>query len=139
MNTLLGNALEAVLHKPADEPYWGALLLTLVSMSLITAATIAGSRLFRMRVVPSGISAGSLALSSVLFVGLVFVSVAPDLSDLMNRFYTHMSYTYEHPSEAWMMLSLPLLRLIGLPLLYILIGRGALVPQQGGRAVPVAA
>jgi len=38
---------------------------------------------------------------------------------VLNRFYAHMSYTYEHPGEAWMMLSLPLS--------YVLIGRGALV------------
>ena len=122
VNTLLGNALEAALHKPADAPYWGALLLTVVSIALITTATIVGSRVFRRHVAVNGVTARSLAVSSLLYVGLVLVFVAPELADQMHRFMTHMSYTYENPGEAWMMLSLPLLRLICLPLGYVVVG-----------------
>lgn len=131
VNTLLGNALGAALHfKDGGEPYWLALLLTIVSMTLITVATIVGSRVFRRHVEANGITARSLALSSLLFVGVVLVFVVPELADLMNRFMTHMSYTYEHSGEAWLMLSLPLLRLVGLPLAYIIIGRRQLLPPR---------
>ena len=126
VNTLLGNAIEAALHKPADQPYWGALLLTLVSMTLITVATIAGNRVFRRRIAADGLPSGSLAVSSLLYIGVVLVIVVPELSDLMNHFYTHMSHTYENPGEAWLMLSLPLLRLIGIPLSYVVAGRRSL-------------
>jgi len=135
VNTLLGNVLSAALHfGPLGEPYWFALLLTLVSMALITTATIVGSRVFRRYVVAEGLSVGSLAVSSLLYVGLVLVFVVPELSDLMHHFMTHMSHTYENPGEAWLMLSLPLLRLIGLPLSYALIGRRLLLAHRNGSA-----
>jgi len=138
-NSVLGNVLEAVLHRPPDELYWGALLLTAVSMSLITVATLVGTRVARSRGWLSGLSRSALTLSSLLFVALVFAFNVPSLAELAQRFYEHMSYTYEHPGEAWMMLSLPLVRLIGLPLAYVVIGRRLFAPTQVEPAAHVAA
>ena len=131
VNNLLGSALGTALHfREGAEPYWVDLLMTLVSIGLITAATIVGSRVFRRHVSTDGIAPRSLGLSSLLYLGLVLVFVVPELSGLMGHFMTHMSHTYENPGEAWMMLSLPLLRLIVLPLSFVVVGRCSLLPAR---------
>ncbi len=131
VNTLLWYALNAALRGSADEPYWVALLLTVVSMSLIAGATVLGSHVFRRYVAADGVGGRSLAVSSLLFLGVVLVFVVPELARLMRLFMTHMNRTYENPGDVWLMLSLPLLRVVGLPLIYVLIGRRCVLTPRG--------
>ncbi len=138
VNNFLGLALDAALGNPKNEPYWMALVLTLTSWVLITASTVVGNRVFRRRMARSGIATRELSASTTLFFGLVMVFVWPDLADLMNRFMTHMSYTYEHQGEAWLMLSLPLFRMISGPIMYFLVSR-AMLPSPGTAEVRRAA
>lgn len=86
-----------------------------------------------------GIPARSLVLSSVLYVGLVLVFVVPQLADLMKLFMTHMSHVHRNPGEAWLLLSLPLLRLICLPLSYVVIGRRSALPARKANSILAAA
>jgi hypothetical protein len=137
VNTALGNGIQALGGTAATDSYWFALLLTIVSLALIVAATAVGGRVFRTRVDQASLTRAERIASSALFLGVVLAFVVPELSDILGRFYSHMSYTYEHPAEAWMMLSLPLLRLFALPSAYFVLagraGRGT-DPARGPMA-----
>ena len=132
VNTALGNGIQALGGTAATDSYWFALGLTVVSLTLIVTATAIGGRVFRSRVDDASLKQAERIASSALFLGVVIAFVAPELYGIFGRFYAHMSYTYEHPVEAWMMLSLPLLRLLVLPSAYFVLagraGRGVESP-----------
>ena len=121
VNTALGNGIGALAGRAATDSYWFALGLTIVSLGLIIAATAVGGRVFRSRIDRASLRRPERIASSALFLGVVLAFVVPELYDSFRQFYTHMSYTYEHPAESWMMLSLPLLRLLILPSAYFLL------------------
>lgn len=120
VNTLIGNAIVLALGERAEDAYGFALALTLISMALIGGSAAAGNRVFRSRVSRDPLPGRSLALSTGLFVIVVLAFVAPEMDELLHLFAAHTRATYRNPGTAWLMLSLPLLRLFGLPLLYVL-------------------
>lgn len=126
VNSLLGTLLEAILAAPPTKFYLGSLFLTVVSISLIALCEVGGNRLFRRRLVSSGFSSLSLAVSTLLFVLLVLAVVLPELSEIIKRYADDTRYFYHHGSELFMMLSLPLARLVLLPLVHFLVARATL-------------
>ncbi|MCC6650344.1 MAG: hypothetical protein IT348_04255 [Candidatus Eisenbacteria bacterium] len=120
VNTLIGNAVVLALGERAEDAYGFALALTLISMALIGGSAIAGNRVFRSRVSQAPMAGRSLALSTALFLLVVLAFVAPEMDELLRLFASNTRATYRNPGTAWLMLSLPLLRLLGLPLIYVL-------------------
>jgi hypothetical protein len=132
-NTILGVLLQRILGAPPTQFYLGRLGLTVVSISLIALAEIAGNRLFRNKLMPVQFGSGPLIFSTMLFGGLVFLFVLPELGEVMRSYANNTRYFYHHTSELLLMLSLPVGRLILLPLLYFLIARLILLRKNEPR------
>jgi hypothetical protein len=132
-NTILGILLQRILGAPPTQFYLGRLGLTVVSISLIALAEIAGNRLFRNKLMPAQFGSGPLIFSTMLFGGVVFLFVLPELGEVMRSYANNTRYFYHHPSELLLMLSLPVGRLILLPLFYFLIARFILLRRSEPR------
>jgi hypothetical protein len=129
-NTILGVVLQRILGAPPTQFYLGSLFLTVVSISLIALAEIVGNRLFRHKLMPNQFGFASLVFSTLLFGGIVVVFVVPQLGDVIRHYANNTRYFYHHGSELLMMLSLPVGRLILLPLFYFLIARLILLQKN---------
>ncbi len=131
VNTLLGVALESSIGHPPTDSYLGSLLLTVVSLALIAAATLIGNRVQLHWLGPSSLSMKALLSSTALFSLVVLILIGPQLGSTVDKIVSHLSYTYNHPWDAAMLLSLPVLRLCFLPLCYFVTGRILLsAPRQ---------
>lgn len=133
-NTILGVVLQKILGAPPTQFYLGSLLLTVVSISLIGLAEIAGNRLFRNKLMPAQFDSRALVFSTLLFSGIVVLFVVPQFGEVMRSYANNTRYFYHHSSELLMMLSLPVARLVLLPLLYFLIARHILLQKNDVRS-----
>jgi hypothetical protein len=132
-NTILGVLLQRILGAPPTQFYLGSLGLTVVSISLIALAEIAGNRLFRNKLMPAQFGPSPLIFSAMLFGGLVFLFVLPEIGEVIRNYANNTRYFHHHSSELLMMLSLPVGRLILLPLFYFLIARLILLRKSEPR------
>lgn len=132
-NTILGVVLQKILGAPPTQFYLGSLFLTVVSISLIALAEIAGNRLFRNKLMPDQFDSRALVFSTLLFSGIVILFVVPQLGEVFRNYANNTRYFYHHSSELLMMLSLPVGRLILLPLFYFLIARLILLRRREPR------
>jgi hypothetical protein len=123
VNTLVGIALEAILHGPPEKYDLGSAVLTVVSIMLIALAMLVGDRVFRQRLRSPRFNRSSLFVSTALFLVVVLVFVLPQLSEVVTQYASHTQYFYHHSSELLLMLSLPVARLVVLPTFYYLLGR----------------
>src|SRR2546428_9778873 len=82
VNGVMARVLESILNRRATDPYWGALLLTVLSLTLISLATFLGNRVFRRSRWP--LSSGALTLSTLCYIGLVSVFVLPEVAHIIN-------------------------------------------------------
>jgi hypothetical protein len=126
VNTLLGMLLQAILGAPPTDFYLGSLFLTVISISLIALSEVAGNRFFRCRLAPQGLSLSSVVISTVFFIVLVLAFVLPQISQVIGRYADNTRYFYHHRPELFMMLSLPLARLVLLPAVHFVIARTTL-------------
>ncbi len=125
VNTLLGTALESILHALPEKYYLGSAVLTVVSIVLIALAMFVGNRVFRQRLHSPRFTCSSLFVSTALFLVVVLVFVLPQLSQVVTQYASHTQYFYHHSSELLLMLSLSVARLVVLPTFYYLLGRTA--------------
>jgi hypothetical protein len=105
------------------DSYGSALLLTLISLGVIVASAVLGNRVFRSKVQPAPLGASSLALSTVLFLCVVSAFVFMEASAVVGPATGHLQYLNQHPEaqrDILLALSLPLLRLVALPIGYFL-------------------
>ena len=130
VNTLLGILFEGLLRAAPTNYYLGSALLTAVSILLIVGCMIAGNRLYQRRFASSLLSRSSLFLSTALFLLVVLVFVVPALLQVLSAYATNTRYFYHHSSELLLMFSLPLVRLILLPTLYLFAGRSSVRVTQ---------
>jgi hypothetical protein len=127
VNTLLGVTMEWILGHRATDSYWVALLLTVVSLSLIGAATFLGNRVYRAGA-RRALSGGALMLSTMCYVALVALVVLPQVSEIIGPMMGHLSYAYQNPEvahERALALTLPGLRMVILPACYLFAGLSA--------------
>jgi hypothetical protein len=129
-NTILGVLLQRILGAPPTQFYLGRLGLTVVSISLIALAEVAGNRLFRNKLMPAQFGPRPLIFSTMLFGGLVFLFVLPEIGEVIRNYANNTRYFYHHTSELLLMLSLPVGRLILLPLFYFVIARFILLGKR---------
>ncbi len=126
VNTALGTLLEALLHVPPTNYYLGSALLTVISILLIALCIGVGNRLFHRWFARVRLSRSSLFISSALFLLVVLVFVVPEFGQVISAYASHTHYFYHHVSELLLMFSLPLARLVLLPVSYFFISRSAL-------------
>jgi hypothetical protein len=131
VNTALGNALSALLREPPETHYLGSALLSVVSISLIALCIFFGNRVFRRRFAPAPFPFSSLLVSTGLFLVVVLAVVLPQLFQVFRQYADSTRYFYHHSSELLLMLSLPLVRLVLLPMTYFVISRSALRGMRG--------
>jgi hypothetical protein len=113
VNGIIGNVIEAASGRPATDPYWGALLLTVVSLALICGAIWVGNRLYRAGAVRP-LSAGAVVVSALCYLVLVSVMCVPQIAASLSPVLNHLQYANRHPQlvrERMLMLSLPALRM----------------------------
>lgn len=128
VNVPLGSMFQSVVGGRPTDSYVISLFLTVVSLALIMGATILGNRLYRMWFGPSSVSLSALRYSTVLFTVLVLWRVGPELASTLDNAAGATSYFYNHPWHFLGVFSLPLARLICIPLAYFLIGRNIFPP-----------
>jgi hypothetical protein len=129
VNTLLEMLLQAILGAPPTDFYLGSLFLTVVSISLIAVCEIGGNRLFRSRLVSPGFGFSSIVASTLFFIVLVLAFVLPEFSQVIRRCADNARYFYQHSSELFLMLSLPLARLVILPAVHFCVARAVLCSE----------
>ena len=123
VNGAVGTLLQSIFGVPPTQFYLGSLSLTIVSLSLILAATILGNRLYRSWFGGGSLPVRALFVSTTLFAVLVLWRVMPELGSVMDTVSAQTSYFYNHSWALVGILSLPLLRLFCIPLAYFLVGR----------------
>jgi hypothetical protein len=121
VNRGLGWALHSVLGAQPEQYYLGSLLLTVVSIILIAGATVMGNRVFDQKGGLSHLDSRSLAASTLMFTVLVIVSTSFEIAAVMSTIMNHLSFFYEHRWRAPGLLSLPLLRIVGIPLVFFFV------------------
>jgi hypothetical protein len=123
VNPFVGLVLEATAANPQEGSYVGALVLTGVSLTLISASIVGGNWVFVRWFGAGSITRAALTLSTTLFVLTVLVIFGSQLAAAVTKITWHLSYSYNHPWDAAKLLSLPVLRLSVLPLCFFLAGR----------------
>jgi hypothetical protein len=129
VNGIVGTLLERILGAPPEKYYLGSLFLTAVAICIIGFCEVVGNRFFRARFSSSSFSSSATLLSSALFAALVLVFVSPELYQLLGRFADNARYFSRHGTEFLMMLSLPLARLVLLPLIHFAVASTMLIPR----------
>ena len=127
VNTILGTILQSIVGAPPEKYYLGSLFLTITAICLIGLCEVVGNRIFRARFLTPSFSSSATLLSSALFTALVLIFVLPELYQLLGRYADNTRYFYRHGGEFLMMLSLPLARLLFLPLVHYAVASTLLV------------
>jgi len=105
------------------ESYGNALLGTAVSLALVATAISAGNLFYSVNFASHGLQTSALGFSSFLYWLPVFPFPAFDLFEATDKIGSHLSYSLNHPGEAFKLISLPLVRLTAFPVVYFLAGR----------------
>ncbi|MBU1043494.1 MAG: hypothetical protein KJ915_03740 [Candidatus Omnitrophica bacterium] len=118
VSILAGNIFEMLFK---EEHYYSAsLLLTLISIALIIFSTYVGNMLY-CRVISTLQHKKVLLMSSVFFCIFTILILVGQLFSVVDFVMNNLSFSYKNPGRIFLMFSLPLLRMILIPLQYRLI------------------
>ncbi|MFH1061391.1 MAG: hypothetical protein V1747_00690 [Candidatus Omnitrophota bacterium] len=115
---LAGNIFEMLFK--GDHYYSASLLLTLISIVLIAFSTYVGNMLY-CRVISTLQHKKVLLMSSVFFCILTILILGGQLFSSYDFVMNNLSFSYRNPGRIFLMFSLPLIRIILIPLQYLII------------------
>ncbi len=122
INNLIVYNVKYIFNKDINESFVGCLLLTFLALIIIAIVTSIGNITFK-KFIKQNFKLLSFIISSIIYsIGIIFY-MSIEFNNVIHDITFHLSYYYRNRLNLFLVISLPIFRLISIIVIYFLSGK----------------